>query len=66
MCIWEPYPNWHRKEGQNVQGMCCLWEKQKGGWGEGRHDDKLARTHQRQAQPVFFKIRPSVRVAILS
>ena len=34
--------------------------------GEGRQDDQLARTHPSLAQPVFFKIRPSFRVAKLS
>lgn len=32
---------------------------------KGRKADTPARAHQRQAQPVFLKIRPSFRVAIL-
>lgn len=44
----------------------CVLSVKKKKKREGRQDDKLASTHQCQAQPVFFKIRPSVRVAILS
>ena len=65
MWIWEIiYTGTERKV--RMCRVCAVCEKKKKKKREGRQDDKLARTHQCQAQPVFFKIRPSVRVAILS